>query len=127
MLAASGRVCGSGEIGRHTILRGWRRKAWGFKSPLPHQSMLRSRLGSILGSADPLPEAKALTRQIIEIRKRVSGPEYSDNSSQKNNQHGIRAESILRLDRWERRMSNYVWEREHPPFPRIKNPKYFLI
>src|ERR1700683_1424115 len=30
-------ACGSGEIGRHTILRGWRRKAWGFKSPLPHQ------------------------------------------------------------------------------------------
>jgi integrase len=29
--------CGSGEIGRHTILRGWRREAWGFKSPLPHQ------------------------------------------------------------------------------------------
>ncbi len=29
-------VRGSGEIGRHTILRGWRRKAWGFKSPLPH-------------------------------------------------------------------------------------------
>ena len=28
---------GSGEIGRHTILRGWRREAWGFKSPLPHQ------------------------------------------------------------------------------------------
>src|SRR5271166_6826141 len=37
MLAAFGCVCGSGEIGRHTILRGWRRKAWGFKSPLPHQ------------------------------------------------------------------------------------------
>src|SRR6202000_1265225 len=30
--------CGSGEIGRHTILRGWRREAWGFKSPLPHQT-----------------------------------------------------------------------------------------
>ena len=30
--------CGSGGIGRHTILRGWRRKAWGFKSPLPHQT-----------------------------------------------------------------------------------------
>src|SRR5208282_314661 len=29
--------CGSGGTGRHTILRGWRRKAWGFKSPLPHQ------------------------------------------------------------------------------------------
>ncbi len=28
---------GSGGTGRHTILRGWRRKAWGFKSPLPHQ------------------------------------------------------------------------------------------
>jgi integrase len=28
--------CGSGGTGRHTILRGWRRKAWGFKSPLPH-------------------------------------------------------------------------------------------
>ena len=36
--SASGRVCGSGEIGRHTILRGWRRKAWGFKSPLPHHT-----------------------------------------------------------------------------------------
>jgi integrase len=31
--------CGSGEIGRHTILRGWRREAWGFKSPLPHHSL----------------------------------------------------------------------------------------
>ncbi len=30
---------GSGEIGRHTILRGWRREAWGFKSPLPHHSI----------------------------------------------------------------------------------------
>jgi hypothetical protein len=30
-------ACGSGGTGRHTILRGWRRKAWGFKSPLPHQ------------------------------------------------------------------------------------------
>src|SRR5438270_306058 len=30
---------GSGETGRHTILRGWRRKAWGFKSPLPHQDL----------------------------------------------------------------------------------------
>src|SRR5512146_2931157 len=30
--------CGSGGTGRHTILRGWRRKAWGFKSPLPHHS-----------------------------------------------------------------------------------------
>src|SRR5690348_4002786 len=29
-------LCGSGGTGRHTILRGWRRKAWGFKSPLPH-------------------------------------------------------------------------------------------
>ena len=41
MLAASGQVCGSGEIGRHTILRGWRRKAWGFKSPLPHHASLQ--------------------------------------------------------------------------------------
>jgi hypothetical protein len=32
-----GSASGSGGIGRHTILRGWRRKAWGFKSPLPHQ------------------------------------------------------------------------------------------
>ncbi len=31
--------CGSGEIGRHTILRGWRREAWGFKSPLPHHRL----------------------------------------------------------------------------------------
>jgi preprotein translocase subunit SecG len=31
-------MCGSGGTGRHTILRGWRRKAWGFKSPLPHQN-----------------------------------------------------------------------------------------
>jgi hypothetical protein len=30
---------GSGEIGRHTILRGWRREAWGFKSPLPHHRL----------------------------------------------------------------------------------------
>jgi hypothetical protein len=30
--------CGSGGTGRRTILRGWRRKAWGFESPLPHQS-----------------------------------------------------------------------------------------
>src|SRR5258705_12824700 len=29
---------GSGGTGRHTILRGWRRKAWGFKSPLPHHT-----------------------------------------------------------------------------------------
>src|SRR5581483_5922633 len=29
--------CGSGEIGRHTILRGWRLTACGFKSRLPHQ------------------------------------------------------------------------------------------
>ncbi len=36
----AGRACGSGEIGRHTILRGWRRKAWGFKSPLPHHTSL---------------------------------------------------------------------------------------
>ena len=28
---------GSGGIGRHTILRGWRRKPCGFKSRLPHQ------------------------------------------------------------------------------------------
>ncbi len=28
---------GSGGTGRRTILRGWRRKAWGFESPLPHQ------------------------------------------------------------------------------------------
>ena len=35
---AHGIYCGSGGTGRHTILRGWRRKAWGFKSPLPHQS-----------------------------------------------------------------------------------------
>jgi hypothetical protein len=24
-------------------LRGWRRKAWGFKSPLPHQDLSTSR------------------------------------------------------------------------------------
>src|SRR5205085_4752465 len=30
------RQCGSGGTGRHTILRGWRRKACGFKSRLPH-------------------------------------------------------------------------------------------
>src|ERR1041385_5409374 len=35
---------GSGEIGRHTILRGWRRKAWGFKSPLPHQDFRRKQI-----------------------------------------------------------------------------------
>ena len=35
-------VRGSGEIGRHTILRGWRRKAWGFKSPLPHHRLPHS-------------------------------------------------------------------------------------
>ena len=33
--------CGSGGTGRHTILRGWRRKAWGFKSPLPHHKLPR--------------------------------------------------------------------------------------
>ena len=32
-------MCGSGGTGRHTILRGWRRKAWGFKSPLPHHTL----------------------------------------------------------------------------------------
>ena len=31
-------MCGSGGTGRHTILRGWRRKAWGFKSTLPQQN-----------------------------------------------------------------------------------------
>ena len=31
--------CGSGGTGRRTILRGWRRKAWGFESPLPHQNV----------------------------------------------------------------------------------------
>ncbi len=36
-----GRVCGSGGTGRHTILRGWRREACGFKSRLPHQVFLR--------------------------------------------------------------------------------------
>ena len=35
-------LCGSGGTGRHTILRGWRRKAWGFKSPLPHHKFLPS-------------------------------------------------------------------------------------
>jgi hypothetical protein len=45
-------VCGSGEIGRHTILRGWRRKAWGFKSPLPHQNVL------LLFPQLPLPNVK---------------------------------------------------------------------
>jgi len=38
IFAANVSKCGSGGTGRHTILRGWRRKAWGFKSPLPHQS-----------------------------------------------------------------------------------------
>src|SRR5579863_10029303 len=33
-------LCGSGGTGRHTILRGWRRKAWGFKSPLPHHEFV---------------------------------------------------------------------------------------
>jgi hypothetical protein len=33
--------CGSGGTGRHTILRGWRREAWGFKSPLPHHKFLK--------------------------------------------------------------------------------------
>ena len=31
--------CGSGGTGRRTILRGWRRKAWGFESPLPHHTL----------------------------------------------------------------------------------------
>src|SRR3984957_14105640 len=31
---------GSGGTGRRTILRGGRRKAWGFESPLPHQHLL---------------------------------------------------------------------------------------
>src|SRR5208282_35996 len=39
--------CGSGGTGRHTILRGWRRKAWGFKSPLPHQYSYSEPLGSL--------------------------------------------------------------------------------
>jgi hypothetical protein len=34
--------CGSGGTGRRTILRGWRRKAWGFESPLPHQSLSKA-------------------------------------------------------------------------------------
>ena len=32
--------CGSGGIGRRTILRGWRRKACGFESHLPHHAIL---------------------------------------------------------------------------------------
>ena len=42
---------GSGGTGRHTILRGWRRKAWGFKSPLPHQisAYRKGRLGRSSG------------------------------------------------------------------------------
>jgi hypothetical protein len=36
---AAEKLSGSGGIGRHTILRGWRRKAWGFKSPLPHHKL----------------------------------------------------------------------------------------
>ena len=36
-IVSSSPTCGSGGTGRRTILRGWRRKAWGFESPLPHQ------------------------------------------------------------------------------------------
>ena len=45
---------GSGGIGRHTILRGWRRKAWGFKSPLPHQLFCLAiiHLQTLLSSCD---------------------------------------------------------------------------
>ena len=35
--------CGSGEIGRRTILRGWRREACGFKSRLPHKEVMGVR------------------------------------------------------------------------------------
>src|SRR5205085_8022444 len=34
--------------GRHTILRGWRREAWGFKSPLPHQNYKESQRKSMI-------------------------------------------------------------------------------
>src|SRR5262245_9089217 len=36
--------CRSGGIGRHTILRGWRREAWEFESPLRHFSFQISDL-----------------------------------------------------------------------------------
>src|SRR3954451_12699904 len=42
-----GRSCGSGGIGRHTILRGWRREACGFKSRLPHHTF---HIGSFVKS-----------------------------------------------------------------------------
>ena len=37
VIAAANRFSGSGEIGIHAGFRYQCRKAWGFKSPLPHQ------------------------------------------------------------------------------------------
>ena len=45
--------CGSGGTGRHTILRGWRRKAWGFKSPLPHHELLLVEIDPIAAVSKP--------------------------------------------------------------------------
>src|SRR6476659_10243601 len=38
--ACGSSLCGSGGIGRHTILRGWRREACGFESRLRHPDKL---------------------------------------------------------------------------------------
>ncbi len=55
--------CGSGGTGRHTILRGWRRKAWGFKSPLPHQ-VSKSVYESPTDCYGPLRQGWAVGRPI---------------------------------------------------------------
>ena len=61
--------CGSGGTGRHTILRGWRRKAWGFKSPLPHQLRIPKRPEEVQpvprkSGACRVPEKGAASRRI---------------------------------------------------------------
>src|SRR5246127_5896386 len=50
---------GSGGTGRHTILRGWRRKAWGFKSPLPHHDFVS------LGGSNIAPTSRKIPKLMI--------------------------------------------------------------
>ena len=49
-------LCGSGGTGRHTILRGWRRKAWGFKSPLPHHDFVSLGGSNIARTSRKIPK-----------------------------------------------------------------------
>src|ERR1035437_2279137 len=62
-------LCGSGGTGRHTILRGWRRKAWGFKSPLPHHDLV---------SLDDEKNSPQRTPRMREERKEGKPPQDSN-------------------------------------------------